>query len=204
MTVPRPQFGAGSLPPGCGGHCARSRVEGGGGVCRLIPTVPGGGTGPGASAFAVPRRLSVGGKRVAGLAGPRYEPLAADSVALFRHLLPRSGALPLLVLPMRLTPRWPSLSRPVVDVRSIPVNHRDCTAVADPTVPRARTGAACGDPPLVALLSSASLCLAGHGGYGDPLAPTPVPGVSSWWRVDLSPVVPNLAGGPPIQSNPIQ
>ena len=82
------QFGAGSLPPGCGGHCARSRVEGGGGVCRLIPTVPGGGTGPGASAFAVPRRLSVGGKWVAGLAGSCYEPLAADSVALFCHLLP--------------------------------------------------------------------------------------------------------------------
>ena len=42
------QFGAGSLPPGCGGHCARSRVEGGGGVCRQSLRLPGGCTGPGA------------------------------------------------------------------------------------------------------------------------------------------------------------
>ena len=163
-----------------GSLCPLPGRRGGGGVCRQIPTVPGGGTGPGASAFAVPRRLSVGGKWVAGLAGPRYEPLAADSVALFRYLLPRSGALPLLVLPMRLTPRWPSLSRPVVSVQWCPVNHRDCTAVADPSVPRARKGAACRDPPLGALLSSASLCLAGHGCCCGGPAPSPVPGVSSW------------------------
>ena len=82
-----------SRAPGCGGHFAAPvGFSGVSGACAaFVPAAPGGGAGSLASRLAASRRLPAGGKRVTILAGPPYELLAADSVALFRHLLPRSG-----------------------------------------------------------------------------------------------------------------
>ena len=54
------------------------------GACAVKTSrFPGVVRGPGLKPFAVPRRLSVRGKRGNGLAVPRYEPLAADCVDLY-------------------------------------------------------------------------------------------------------------------------
>ena len=81
--------GAGSLLPGCGGHCARFRALGRRG---RVPSNPHGSRGwYGARGFSLspyPVGCPWGANGVLDLAGPRYEPSAADSVDLFRHLLP--------------------------------------------------------------------------------------------------------------------
>ena len=140
--------GAGSLAPGCGGHCARCRVlSGAGGVCRFHPC---GSRGWYGAQGLTPSPYPVGcpwwGNWAAALVGPREEPLEADSVALFCHPLPKPGVLPSLSLQ---APRPCSsllLSRPVVDVRSIPGSFWASTFKAGPPVPIACEGAACGGP----------------------------------------------------------
>ena len=94
-------FGAGSLAPGCGGHCARCRVfAGAGGVRRSRPC---GSRGWYGARGLTPSPYPVGcprGGQLGGCVGwtPPSRPLAADSVALFRHPLRRSGVYPSLSL----------------------------------------------------------------------------------------------------------
>ena len=99
-------FGAGSLAPGCGGHCARCRVfKGAGGVCRFHPCGSRGWYGArGLTPSPYPVGCPRGGNWEAALDGPREEPLEADSVALFCHPFPRPGVCPLAVPPQRRDP----------------------------------------------------------------------------------------------------
>ena len=144
--------GAGSLAPGCGGHCARCRVfAGAGGVRRIQPCGSRGWYGArGLTPSPYPVGCPRGGNRAAALDAPREELLAADSVALFCHPLPRSGVYP--SLSGTLAPRpcsCPLLSRPVVDVRSIPGSLRASSVKAGPPAPIACEGAGLRGPALV-------------------------------------------------------
>ena len=172
------QIGAGSLAPGCGGHCARCRVfAGAGGVRRSHPCGSRGWYGArGLTPSPYPVGCPRGGNWETALDGPREEPLEADSVALFCHPFPRPGVCLSLSSSAPRPCNCPFLSHPVVDVRSIPGSFWASSVKAGPPAPIACEGAACG----------ARFGLLYPVVPGDPPAPTPVPGESS--RAGLDPL----------------